>query len=106
MNVTKEIMTFILSGGGVALLGAMGKLAYDWVQGRVMREESAVTQWQGIARTRLEEIHRKDARLKWFEANYALLWLAYSRLPPEDKPSFPFAPPPPPPDDAGDENTT
>ena len=103
MNVTKEIMTFILSGGGVALLGAFGKLAYDWVQGRVMREESAVTQWQGIAQTRLEEIHRKDARLKWFETHYALLWLAYSQLEHEGKKAFPFAPPPPP--DDGEEKT-
>ena len=92
MNVTKEIMTFILSGGGVALLGAFGKLAYDWVQGRVMREESAVTQWQGIARTRLEEIHRKDAELNAYKAAYAALWRAYVVLPPLDKPEFPVTP--------------
>lgn len=99
-----EIMKLILGGGGVALLGAFGKLAYDWIQGRVMKEESAVAQWQGIARSRLDEIHRLKARLSWFEPNYALLWLAYSRLPPDDKPSFPFAPPPPP-DDDGDTKT-
>ena len=92
MNVTKEIMTFILSGGGVALLGAFGKLAYDWVQGRVMREESAVTQWQGIARTRLEEIYRKDAELNAYKAAYAALWRAYVVLPPLDKPEFPVTP--------------
>ena len=92
MNVTKEIMTFILSGGGVALLGAMGKLAYDWIQGRVMREESAVTQWQGIARSRLEEIHRKDAELNAYKAAYAALWRAYAVLPPLDKPEFPVVP--------------
>lgn len=91
-----EVMKFILGTGGVALLGALGKLAYDWVQGRVMKEESAVAQWQGIARSRLDEIHRKDARLVWFEANYALLWLAYERLPPKEKQSFPFSPPSPP----------
>lgn len=99
-----EIMKFILGGGGVALLAAVGKLAYDWIQGRVMKEESAVAQWQAIARSRLDEIHRQKARLTWFEANYALLWLAYERLPPADKQSFPFAPPPPPPDD-GDTQT-
>ena len=92
--MTTEIMKFILGGGGVALLAALGKLGYDWLHGRVMREESAVTQWQGIARSRLEEINRLRTRLTWFEANYALLWVAYARLPPDDKPSFPFAPPP------------
>lgn len=94
--MTSDIMKFILSGGGVALLAAFGKLAYDWIQGRVMREESAVTQWQGIARSRLDEIHRLKARLSWFESSYALLWLEYERLPPSTKKSFPFAPPPPP----------
>lgn len=98
-------MKFILGGGGVALLAALGKLAYDWVQGRVMKEESAVTQWQGIARSRLEEIHRLRARLAWFEANYAVLWLAYERLPPPEKPGYPFAPPLPD-DDGSDETKT
>ena len=97
-----EIMKLILGGGGVALLGALGKLAYDWIQGRVMKEESAVAQWQGIARSRLDEIHRQKARLAWFEANYALLWLAYERLPPKEKQSFPFSPPLPP-DEFADE---
>lgn len=99
-----EVMKLILGGGGVTLLAAFGKLAYDWVQGRVMKEESAVTQWQGIARSRLDEIHRMKVRLAWFEANYALLWLAYSRLPPPDKEAFPFSPPPPD-DDGGDTKT-
>lgn len=96
-----EIMKFILGGGGVALLAAVGKLTYDWIHGRVMKEESAVAQWQGIARSRLDEIHKLKARVAWFEGNYALLWLAYERLPPAEKQSFPFSPPPPP-DDDGD----
>ena len=96
-----EIMKLMLGGGGVAILGAFGKLAYDWIHGRVMKEESAVAQWQGIARSRLDEIHRLKTTVLWFEANYALLWLAYERLPPADKKAFPFAPPPPP-DDDGD----
>lgn len=90
--MTTEIMKFILGGGGVALLAALGKLGYDWLQGRVMREESAVTQWQGIARSRLEEIHRKDAELNAYKAAYAALWRAYAVLPPLDKPEFPVVP--------------
>lgn len=90
--MTSDIMKFILSGGGVALLAAFGKLAYDWIQGRVMREESAVTQWQGIARSRLEEIHRKDAELNAYKAAYSALWRAYVVLPPLDKQDFPVVP--------------
>lgn len=99
-----DIMKLIIGLGGIALSGGVGKLVYDWIHGRVMKEESAVTQWQGIARSRLDEIHKLKARLAWFETHYALLWLAYSRLPPPDKEAFPFAPPPPP-NEAGNDKT-
>lgn len=87
-----EIMKFILGGGGVALLAAFGKLAYDWIQGRVMKEESAVAQWQGIARSRLDEIHRLRAELDAYKRSYSAIWRAYTLGPPPGSIHFPFIP--------------
>lgn len=87
-----EIMKFILGGGGVALLAAVGKLTYDWIHGRVMKEESAVAQWQGIARSRLDEIHRLRAELDAYKRSYSAIWRAYTIGPPPGTQHFPFIP--------------
>ena len=51
-----ELIKFFLGGGVAILLGAVGKFIYDLIQGRVIKEDSAVAQWRGIAEARLQEI--------------------------------------------------
>lgn len=94
-----EIWKWILGAGGVLLSGGLGKFVYDLRQGRVIKEESAVTTWQGIASSRLAEIHSLKRELAWYKSEHAKLWRAYSVGPPPGAKSFPFHPPPDTPSD-------
>lgn len=90
-----EIIKFIIGGGLTVLVGAVGKFIYDLIQGRVIKEDSAVAQWKGIAESRLQEIHELRRELGWYRGVYPRLWHAYERLEPPDKEKFPTVPPPP-----------
>lgn len=90
-----ELIKFFLGGGVAILLGAVGKFIYDLIQGRVIKEDSAVAQWKGIAEARLQEIRELKSELQWYRGFYPRLWHAYQRLPPDDKEKFPVVPPPP-----------
>ena len=90
-----ELIKFFLGGGVAILLGAIGKFIYDLIQGRVIKEDSAVAQWKGIAEARLQEIRELKSELQWYRGFYPRLWHAYQRLPPDDKEKFPTVPPPP-----------
>lgn len=90
-----ELIKFFLGGGVAILLGAVGKFIYDLIQGRVIKEDSAVAQWKGIAGSRLEEIRELRRELNWYRTYYPRLWHAYRLLPPDEKEQFPNVPPPP-----------
>lgn len=60
-----EIIKFIIGGGLTVLVGAVGKFIYDLIQGRVIKEDSAVAQWKGIAESRLQEIRELRRELGW-----------------------------------------
>lgn len=90
-----ELIKFFLGGGVAILLGAIGKFIYDIVQGRVIKEDSAVAQWKGIAEARLQEIKDLKSELGWYRGVYPRLWHAYERLEPREKEKFPTVPPPP-----------
>lgn len=87
-----DIMKLIIGLGGIALSGGVGKLVYDWIHGRVMKEESAVAQWQGIARSRLDEIQKLKAELDAYKKAYSAIWRAYTIGPPPGTQHFPFIP--------------
>lgn len=91
-----ELIKFFLGGGVAILLGAIGKFIYDIIQGRVIKEDSAVAQWKGIAEARLQEIREMKTELGWYRSFYPRLWHAYRELPPDDKEKFPTVPSPPP----------
>lgn len=90
-----ELIKFIIGGGLAILIGAVGKFIYDIVQGRVIKEDSAVAQWKGIAEARLQEIKDLKSELGWYRGVYPRLWHAYERLEPREKEKFPTVPPPP-----------
>lgn len=90
-----ELIKFIIGGGLAVLIGAIGKFIYDFIQGRVIKEDSAVSQWKGIAESRLQEIRELRRELTWYRDFYPRLWHAYQRLPPDEKERFPTVPPPP-----------
>lgn len=90
-----ELIKFFLGGGVAILLGAVGKFIYDLIQGRVIKEDSAVAQWKGIAEARLQEIRELKSELQWYRGVYPRLWYAYERLEPREKEKFPVVPPPP-----------
>lgn len=90
-----ELIKFFLGGGVAILLGAVGKFIYDIIQGRVIKEDSAVAQWKGIAEARLQEIRELRRELTWYSGVYPQLWYAYERLEPREKEKFPVVPPPP-----------
>ena len=90
-----ELIKFFLGGGVAILLGAIGKFIYDIIQGRVIKEDSAVAQWKGIAEARLQEIRELRRELTWSRGVYPRLWHAYERLEPREKEKFPVVPPPP-----------
>lgn len=87
-----EIIKFIIGGGLTVLVGAVGKFIYDLIQGRVIKEDSAVAQWKGIAEARLQEIKDLKKELKSYKAAYAAVWHAYSVGPPPGVIKFPFIP--------------
>lgn len=88
-----ELIKFFLGGGVAILLGAIGKFIYDIIQGRVIKEDSAVAQWKGIAEARLQEIRDLRRELTWYRDFYPRLWHAYRALPPDEKERFPVVPP-------------
>lgn len=90
-----ELIKFIIGGGLAILIGAVGKFIYDFVQGRVIKEDSAVAQWKSIAEARLQEIRELRRELTWYGGVYPRLWYAYERLEPREKEKFPVVPPPP-----------
>ena len=90
-----ELIRIVLGGGIAVIIGAIGKFIYDLRSGRVIKEDSAVAQWKGIAGSRLEEIRELIRELTWYRTYYPRLWHAYRLLPPDEKEQFPNVPPPP-----------
>lgn len=87
-----EFIKFLIGGGLAILLTAVGKFVYDLINGRVIKEDSAVAQWKGIAEARLQEIKSLKTELIAYKRAYAKVWHAYTVGPPPGIITFPFIP--------------
>lgn len=87
-----EFIKFLIGGGLAILLTAVGKFVYDLINGRVIKEDSAVAQWKGIAEARLQEIKGLKTELVAYKRAYAKVWHAYTVGPPPGIITFPFIP--------------
>lgn len=89
-----EVWKWVLGAGGVVLSGGLGKFIFDLRNGRVIKEQSAVSTWKDIANARQQEIDRLKRENAWFRRSYASLWRTWMLGPPPGDPSkFPFEPP-------------
>lgn len=92
VNIDSELIALIFGGGGVALLTALGKLIKDWQQGRVLKEDNAITYYQTRVHELESENRELDRKLSVYRRAYAELWRVYRIGPPPGKVAFPFDP--------------
>lgn len=89
-----EVWNAILGGGGgLAIISALISWQKDRTKTKGMREDTALSRLnEDYNRAKAEE-SRAWTLVSWYRSNYAVLWAAYMRLPPEDKEYYPPAPP-------------
>ena len=92
VHLDSDLIAIIFGGGGVALLTALGKLIKDWQQGRVLKEDNAITYYQTRVHDLEGENRELETQLALYRRAYAELWRVYRIGPPPGKVEFPFDP--------------
>lgn len=90
-----DVVQLVLGGSGVTVLVALGKLLKDRREGKLMREDTAITRYKDLA-VQSEKGAEKAWRLvSWYRSHYPLLWAEYMHScgTPADRDRFPPAPP-------------
>ena len=85
--------TILGGGGGIALVSALISWQKDRAKTKGVREDTALDRLTEDYKRAKRESEKAWTLVNWYRGNYAVLWAAYMRLPPEDKEFYPPAPP-------------
>ena len=85
--------TILGGGGGIALVSALISWQKDRAKTKGVREDTALDRLNEDYKRAKRESEKAWTLVNWYRGNYAVLWAAYMRLPPEDKAFYPPAPP-------------
>ena len=85
--------TILGGGGGIALVSALISWQKDRAKTKGVREDTALDRLNEDYKRAKRESEKAWTLVNWYRGNYAGLWAAYMRLPPEDKEFYPPAPP-------------
>ena len=85
--------TILGGGGGIALVSALISWQKDRAKTKGMREDTALDRLNEDYKRAKRESEKAWTLVNWYRSQYAILWAAYMRLPPDEKEYYPPAPP-------------
>lgn len=91
-----NLVNVALGGSGVTILIAFGKLIKDRRDGKLIREDKAISRYKDIAKQNARSANKGWRLVNWYKTSYSLLWAEYMSKcgTEEDRHRFPPSPPP------------